>query len=82
MNDSIKTTLAFIGGAAVGAAVGILLAPEKGSDTRKKILSRAKDLADDVTEAAKEKYNDLVSRKEELMAEAEEELTAAAKRKA
>ncbi len=81
MNDSIKTTLAFIGGAAVGATLGILLAPDKGSDTRKKILSRAKDLADDVTEAAKEKYNDLMSKKDELMADAEEELAASAKRK-
>ncbi len=29
--------LAFIGGAAVGAAVGLLYAPQKGSELRKKI---------------------------------------------
>lgn len=29
---------AFLGGAAVGAAVGILYAPEKGTDTREKII--------------------------------------------
>lgn len=33
---------AFIGGAAVGAAAGILLAPEKGSDTREKIAEALK----------------------------------------
>ncbi len=76
MNDSLKTTLAFIGGAAIGTALGILFAPEKGSDTRKKLLSHAQGLADDITVAAKEKYNSLISNKEELMAKADEELSA------
>ena len=46
----------FIGGAIAGAAVGLLLAPEKGSDTRSKI-------ADTVDDFCK-KHNIKVSRKE------------------
>ena len=61
---------AFFGGAIAGAVIGLLLAPEKGEDTRGKItdavddfmkkhnikLSRKEvsDLVDDITEAAPE----------------------------
>ena len=36
--ESSKVVLGVIGGVAVGALLGVLFAPDKGSKTRKKIL--------------------------------------------
>lgn len=57
---------AFIGGAIAGAAIGILVAPESGSETRKKIASTVKDFCN--------KHNVELSEKE--MAELAEDLLA------
>ena len=45
MKTSSKVILAAIAGAAVGAVAGILLAPDKGEETRRKIAEKAKELA-------------------------------------
>ncbi len=47
---------ALLVGAAVGGALGILFAPDKGSETRKKLLAKG----DDLTDAMKEKFNDFL----------------------
>jgi gas vesicle protein len=41
MTTTTKVILGLIGAAAVGAAVGLLLAPEKGSDLRKNLKDTA-----------------------------------------
>jgi len=43
-------------GAAIGGAIGILFAPDKGAETRKKIVGKS----DELTDAVKEKFNDFL----------------------
>lgn len=45
---SIKTILGFIAGASLGAIAGILLAPDSGEATRKKILDKSGDIKDSI----------------------------------
>jgi len=42
MNESSKTGLAFLIGTVIGGAAALLLAPEKGSETRHKLRRKAK----------------------------------------
>ncbi len=61
-----KIISALAAGVAVGALLGVLFAPDKGSETRKKMDKRGKKMADDLKDtfnAAKEKLEGL---KEEL----------------
>lgn len=56
MNGTNKLIFGFLAGAAVGGILGVLLAPDKGSATRQKIMDKGSDLSD----AVKEKFNDTV----------------------
>ena len=56
--SNTKTVLGFVAGAAVGALAGILLAPDKGSNTRKKISGKAEDISDSL----KSSFDDFVDK--------------------
>jgi gas vesicle protein len=45
-----KVFLGIIAGVAVGAMLGILFAPDKGWNTRKRLSKKAEDVADDLRE--------------------------------
>jgi gas vesicle protein len=48
MNTTTKVILGLIGAAAVGAAVGMLLAPSKGSELRQNLKDKAGEWADNL----------------------------------
>ena len=54
--SSKNVLLGVVAGAAAGAVLGILFSPAKGSVTRKRIVKRGADYADD----AKEKFNEYI----------------------
>ena len=55
-NNSGKVVASLLIGAAIGGILGILFAPDKGSETRKKIAGKA----DDLTDSLKETFNSFV----------------------
>ncbi|HET7178418.1 MAG TPA: YtxH domain-containing protein [Chryseosolibacter sp.] len=62
MNSTSKTILAVMGAAAVGAIIGMLVAPEKGSDLRRKITDATGDWTSqlsDLLAQGKEQLNNL-----------------------
>jgi gas vesicle protein len=50
MNSTSKLLLAIIGAAAAGAIIGMLVAPEKGSDLRRKLTDTAGDWSDQLSQ--------------------------------
>ena len=67
--DGITCLLAgFVAGVAVGAAVGVLLAPNKGEDTRRLIKDQAEETRDQVVKAV----NGVTSRFEKKAPQEEE----------
>jgi gas vesicle protein len=54
MGNNSKVLLALLAGAAAGVVIGFMLAPEKGSETRKNFKDKATKLADTLLAKAEE----------------------------
>ena len=67
MNDNSKVLVGLLVGLAAGAALGLLFAPEKGSDTRDKLSESLKDLGDSIKDKAAEEINNLASLKDKVV---------------
>jgi gas vesicle protein len=68
MNNS-KVLLGFLAGAFAGSILGVLFAPDKGTETRRKISEKTGDMA----EALKEKVADFAEDMKEMLSTAKKE---------
>lgn len=76
-----KAILGILAGVAVGSALGVLFAPDKGEKTRKKIADKTQDAKDklkesfdDFIETASEKYTSIKQEGEDLIKSKKEDL--------
>lgn len=54
--SKVNVVVGALAGVAVGALLGVLFAPERGTETRKKITKKSKD----TTDSLKNKFNEFV----------------------
>jgi gas vesicle protein len=81
MNTKSKVILGILGAAAAGVIVGMLIAPDKGKETRKKLRKTAEDWADSMghlwsrgKEAAEEAAQDIKDKARYAKSAAEEKV--------
>lgn len=67
MNDNSKVVVALLAGLAAGAALGILFAPDKGTDTRDKLGQSLKDFGDSIKDRAADEINNLSGLKDKVV---------------
>lgn len=64
--SKVKIIGALLAGVVAGVTLGILFAPEKGSRTRRKLVTGAKGIANDFNEKIKEEARNLRQKAEDL----------------
>ncbi|MFA6276684.1 MAG: YtxH domain-containing protein [Pedobacter sp.] len=67
MNDNSKVLVGLLAGLAAGAALGLLFAPDKGSETRDKLSQSLKDFGDSIKDKAADEINNLNSLKDKVV---------------
>ena len=76
MSNKTDNLLAFVVGAAIGAVAGILLAPDSGANTRKKLKSKLEDLKEKGAEKLDEVEEEVRAKTQTLVGEAENRVAA------
>jgi gas vesicle protein len=77
-NSTGNFILGLLSGAAIGTAIGILYAPDKGEVTRDKLSKRAEDLKEDLDDRfddLKDYVNETMSEMKEKLADVKEKVT-------
>jgi gas vesicle protein len=67
MSDGSKIILALVAGVAAGAALGILFAPDKGTDTRDRLSESLNNLADSIKDTAASELDKLSGLKHKVV---------------
>jgi len=67
MNDNSKVLIGLLAGLAAGTALGLLFAPETGTDTRDRLSQSLKDLGDSIKDKAADEINNLANLKDKVV---------------
>ena len=72
-----KVLIGLLAGLAAGAALGMLFAPEKGSETRDRLSQSLKDLGDTIKERAADEIDALASLKDKVVSSVKSKISQA-----
>lgn len=77
MNNNSKVLIGLLAGLAAGAALGLLFAPEKGTETRDRLTQSLKDLGDSIKDKAADEINALANLKDKVVSSVKTKLNGA-----